>query len=81
MASPAASADQASMDLEKLGQVRKIVKSLPARYREVVVLRYLEELPIETVAEALGLSRNTVEVRLHRARGRLRDRLAGLMEE
>jgi len=60
-------------------QVREAVAGLPPRYREVVVLRYLEELPIAEVAEALGVKRGTVEVRLHRARGRLKGKLADLL--
>jgi DNA-directed RNA polymerase specialized sigma24 family protein len=40
------------------------------------VLTYLEEMPIAQAAEALGLSRNAVEVRLHRARRLLEKELA-----
>jgi len=78
---PAAPADQQTTDRETLDRVRRAVRVLPARYREVVVLRYLEEMPVETVGEVLRISRNTVQVRLHRARGRLKELLAGLIEE
>ncbi|MHC4063758.1 MAG: RNA polymerase sigma factor [Planctomycetota bacterium] len=71
----------AAMDAETFACVRKSVRALPARYREVVVLRYLEEMPVGQIGEVLGLSRNAVEVRLTRARERLRERLAGLVEE
>ena len=44
--------------------------------REALLLRYWEELPPEQVAVALGCSRATFAVRLHRARARLRRALA-----
>lgn len=56
-------------------RVRAAVKRLPAKQREVVVLRYLEELTIVEIGEALGLKRNTVEARLSRARRLLADEL------
>jgi RNA polymerase sigma-70 factor (ECF subfamily) len=66
-------------EFEAGDEVRRAVQSLPGKYREVVVLRYLEELSVREVAEALGVPTNTVEVRLSRARERLRIRLASLM--
>jgi len=44
--------------------------------REALLLRYWEELSPEQVAVALGCSRATLAVRLHRARARLRRALA-----
>jgi RNA polymerase sigma factor (sigma-70 family) len=73
--------DSAAMGRETFEQVRRAVRNLPPRYREVVVLRYLEDLPITEVAELLGLSRNAVDVRLNRARSRLKDALAPLLED
>ena len=66
---------------EKLDRVRKAVRELPVRLREVAVLRYLEETSIDQIAQVLRISRNAVEVRLHRARTRLKDRLADMLEE
>lgn len=74
-------ADRAGMDRETFDRVRRAVQDLPARYREAVVLRYLEEMPVEQVAEVLGLTRNVTQVRLHRARLRLRRALDGIIEE
>jgi len=68
-------------DAERLDEVRQAVRGLPAKYREVVVLRYLEGLPIAEIGLALGLSEGAVSVRLNRARVRLKDRLVGLEEE
>ena len=55
--------------------VRRALAHLSPKLREVVVLHYLEEEPIERVATLLGLSRRAVDTRLSRARGRLRETL------
>ena len=56
-------------------QVRDAVAGLSVNYREVVVLRYLEQLPVEIVAEILNVTTGTVNTRLSRARGQLRELL------
>jgi RNA polymerase sigma-70 factor (ECF subfamily) len=62
-------------------RVRQAVQALPPRDREVVVLRYFEQLDAAGIASATGLSRNAVEVRLHRARARLAERLGAWHRE
>jgi RNA polymerase sigma-70 factor (ECF subfamily) len=57
---------------ERLRRVREAVSRLPARDREVVVLHYLEGMRPADIAEVLGASANAVEVRLHRARTKLK---------
>ena len=59
--------------------VRWAVADLPPRDREVIVLFYLEQMPVAEIGRLLGARNNAIEVRLHRARQRLRERLAGLM--
>ena len=44
------------------------IQSLPAHYREVLVLRDLEELTIDEIAARLSTTRETVKARLRRAR-------------
>jgi RNA polymerase sigma-70 factor (ECF subfamily) len=66
---------------EALDRVRRAIRALPARHREVVVLRYLEEMPVAEVSRALGISAHAADMRLHRARGRLREALSDLVEE
>jgi len=66
---------------ERARRLRQAVQDLPGKYREVTVLRYLEEMPIAEIGEVLGLGRGAVDVRLHRARSRLKDALNGLIEE
>lgn len=56
---------------EQAKYVRQAVADLPQKYREVVVLFYLEQLPAGEVAKILGIKTNTVEKRLSRARDKL----------
>jgi RNA polymerase sigma factor (sigma-70 family) len=44
------------------------IQSLPDHYREVILLRDIEELSIDEIAEVLGLTRESVKARIHRAR-------------
>ena len=75
-----AAADKKLRDDEKFENVRNAVKKLPGKYREAVVLRYLQELEIEEVSKVLGISINTLHVRLNRARERLKDELKEIVE-
>jgi RNA polymerase sigma-70 factor, ECF subfamily len=49
-------------------KLREAVRLLPEKYREVLVLRDIEELNQEETAAALGINVTLVKVRLHRAR-------------
>ncbi len=53
---------------EEAGMLREAIQKLPAHYRIVLVLRDMEGLTDEDVAEITGLRAGTVRVRLHRAR-------------
>ncbi len=59
---------------QKLAQA---LASLDRKYREVFVLRDMEQLNIQETADALGISIASVKTRLLRARLMLRDLLAG----
>jgi len=48
--------------------VRACIERLPANYREVLLLRDIEELTTQDVAQMLDLTPTAVKVRLHRAR-------------
>ncbi len=74
-------ADQPVLDRERFQRVRAAVRALPQRDREVIALHYLEQLSIDEISAELQLKRNAVEVRLHRARQRLKPLLAELQEE
>jgi RNA polymerase sigma-70 factor (ECF subfamily) len=51
------------------------VRELPPRQRAVVALFYLEDRPMDQIAELLGCSESTGWVHLHRARRTLAERL------
>jgi RNA polymerase sigma-70 factor (ECF subfamily) len=53
---------------EEAGRLRDAIQKLPPPYRIVLVLRDMEGLTDEEVAEITGLRAGTVRVRLHRAR-------------
>lgn len=55
--------------------IRGIVDSLPENYRTVLVLSDLEGLTNAEICEVLGLSLDTVKIRLHRGRKRLKKEL------
>ena len=58
--------DAASGELGRLLEAH--IDGLPDLYREVLVLRDVEEMTTAEAAAALGVSEETVRVRLHRAR-------------
>ncbi|MGE5608713.1 MAG: RNA polymerase sigma factor [Bacillota bacterium] len=74
-------ADEPVLTQERSERVRRAVRGLPARYREVIVLRYIEQMSIEEIMGVLHLSRSAVEVRLHRGREQLREVLGEMMKE
>ena len=56
--------------------LQRAIEELSPIYREVVVLRDIEELSVEETAGALAISISSVKVRLHRARIMLQKELA-----
>ncbi len=79
---PAVLTDWREIPLEALERkelkekLQEAVKALPEKYREVFVLRDIEELNQEETAAALGINVTLVKVRLHRARMMLQKILA-----
>jgi len=51
------------------------IQSLPGHYREVILLRDIEEMSIDEIAAILGLTRESVKARIHRARMLIREYL------
>ncbi len=52
----------------------KILTLTSDTYREVLLLRYLDDLSVKQIAETLGISENLVSVRINRALEDLRNR-------
>src|SRR6185503_712860 len=66
-----------ALEQKELGNLlRKAIEGLPEIYRNVVLLRDIEELDIRESAAVLGISEASVKVRLHRARALLQRNLA-----
>ena len=56
---------------EKLASLKDCIEALPDRYRQVIELRYRQELQGETLAQRLGITTETLKKQLQRARARL----------
>lgn len=61
-------------------QVRHALEELGAEYRDAIVLKEIEGLRYEEIAELLGCPIGTVRSRIHRARQLLREKLARVVE-
>lgn len=57
---------------ERAGSVMNAVSDLPLAFREVITLRFEEEMKLEEIATVLALPMGTVKTRLHRAMKALR---------
>ena len=61
--------------------VKKLLAKLPEGERTVMVLHYLGEMTVKEISRLLGVSVETVKVRLYRARKRLREEEELLIQE
>lgn len=68
----AAPADRILESRQNRELVRASIDRLPESYRNVLLLRDIEEMSTEETALAMGLTPNAVKIRLHRARQALR---------
>lgn len=70
-------ADKAVIRGEQTQAIRRAILKLPLKYREVVILRDLEELSSKATAERLKSTLRTVNTRLFRGRLKLAAKLRG----
>ncbi len=75
LASSAQSAGARLVEDELRGRVQAAIEELPPRDREVLVLRYLEQLSTVEIASVLGIGEAAVKTRHRRALERLRKQL------
>lgn len=68
--------EQSLLLKENIDVLRSCIEGLPAEYREVLVLRELEEFSYQQISETTGTASGTVMSRLNRARKRLSDCVA-----
>lgn len=75
----AADAVESRLALQRPEDIRldlsRAIQSLPDHYREVILLRDIEELSIDEIAAVLDLTRESVKARIHRARLMIREYL------
>src|SRR5579875_1644070 len=74
--------DDAEQEMrERQALVREHLSMLPAKYRIVLVLRHLQEMTYEEMAEILTLPIGTIKTHLFRARNLLKERLMAFEHE
>jgi RNA polymerase sigma-70 factor (ECF subfamily) len=73
--------EQQTLRREAQAMIEAAVDALPGNLRPVFMLRDIEEMNTAETAECLGLTVETVKIRLHRARKLLRNDLHGLLGE
>ena len=67
--------EDALLQKEQKQVLLRQVMGLEEEYRSVVVLRYIEQLSYREISKAMSIPITTVQMRLHRARKKLRDGL------
>ena len=68
-------------DRERQRAIQQAIQQLPGKYRAVLILRHLQELTYEEIAQALSLPVGTIKTHLFRARTLLKERLQLLEHE
>ena len=81
IASDESSAEMQMIDAEDRTMVLRALDAVSPLYREVLVLREVEEMPYAEIAAVLGVPAGTVMSRLSRARADLRQRFKALSQE
>ena len=68
--------DESLINDERRKAVARAITSLPEKYRAAIVLRDVEGLSYDRIAEVLKLSEGTVKSRINRARNLLKEKLS-----
>lgn len=66
---------------EASGEVFDQIAQLPEEYRSALLLRYVEDMSYEEIAESLEIAPGTVKSRINRGRKMLREAMAGRIAE
>jgi RNA polymerase sigma-70 factor (ECF subfamily) len=60
--------EETSIKKQQTEELKLLIQSLPPRYRNLITLRYFDELSYEEIAQQLDLPLGTVKAQLFRAR-------------
>jgi RNA polymerase sigma-70 factor (ECF subfamily) len=55
--------------------IRQAIENLPAKYKTVMVLRYLQDMSLQEISDVMDMPVTTIKTRVHRGREFLRKRL------
>ena len=69
---PTSAPERDVAEYESARRVRRLVKSLPERQREVVLLRIFEDMSVKETAQSMGCREGTVKALLHKATAKLK---------
>ena len=73
-----ASGEDLVLQRQQRGHLQKVIAELPDRYRVPLLLKEVEGMTYQEIGRQLGIPMGTAQIRIHRARLRLRERLRGL---
>lgn len=65
------------INFAEVKKVMKVIQKLDPLYREVIVMRFVEDLTPKEIAQAINESENVVSVRIHRGLKKLREIING----
>lgn len=70
-ASNAPSPEESLINTQQRSQIERYIELLPQSYRQLFILRFIDDLSYEEIAERLDMPMGTVKTRIHRARERM----------
>jgi RNA polymerase sigma-70 factor (ECF subfamily) len=71
----ASTGDEPRFDAEDAAALHRALDTLDVRHREVLVLHFLEDMPVDEVAAVVGCPPGTVKSRIHHAKRALKEAL------
>jgi len=72
---PVAESQDRGFSTDQADRIHVCLNELPAQYREILVLRFMQQMTYEQIAGVEGLSLGTVKSRLHYAKEKLRQKM------
>ena len=73
---PGATEDEDHADRFEREQVLQIVGQIEEKYRDVIIMRYIEDMSVKDMAKVTGETENAISVRIHRGLEKVRTTLA-----